>query len=91
VKNKTTIAWAFLWGSFVLLQLIKPYEITDRIWILVAYCLCGVNIVNFFTGGTMRYTGDNLDGDANILRRLFRLVVSVAGFIVVIKLHVFDK
>jgi hypothetical protein len=91
MKNKNWIPWAFLWGSFLLLQLIKPYEFIDRIWVLAAYCLFGINIVNFFTGGTMRYTGDNLDGNSNVFRRLLRLAVSVVGFIVVIKLHVFDK
>ena len=90
MKN-TGIVWAIFWGSFLVLQLIKPHDLIDRVWILAAYCVCGVNIVNFFIGGTMRYTGNILEGDANFFRRLFRFIVSVAGFAVVIKLHVFDK
>ncbi len=88
MESKNWIIWFVFWCCFALLQLAKPYETSDRLWIFAAFYIFGANIVNFFLSGPMKYTGDTLDSESNFFHRLLRLAVSVFGFILVIKNHV---
>ena len=91
MQNGKKIIWAFFWGSFFLLQVVKSYELVDRLWILVAYYAFGINIVNFFLGGVMRTTGEDMSGNSNFFRRLFALALSVIGFSFLIGKYAFGN